>query len=89
MSIGGLTLIGIGGIIGAGFFLGCGLPIRTAGPAVLLAFLLGGVITAQVTGALTSIAVEHPVKGGFQMFPQMYLGSFAGYLQGRTTFRAF
>ncbi|CAH1227018.1 Aromatic amino acid transport protein AroP [Paenibacillus allorhizoplanae] len=84
MSVGGLTLIGIGGIIGAGFFLGSGLPIRTAGPAVLLAFLLGGLITAQVTGALTSMAVEQPVKGGIQVFPQMYLGSFAGYLQGWT-----
>ncbi|WP_222429877.1 amino acid permease [Paenibacillus cremeus] len=88
LSVGGLILIGIGGIIGAGFFLGCGLPIRTAGPGVLIAFMLGGLITAQVTGALTSIAVAHPVRGGFQVFPQMYLGSFAGYLQGWTYYLA-
>jgi L-asparagine transporter-like permease len=84
LSVRSLVLIGIGGIIGAGFFLGCGLPIKSAGPGVLLAFLLGGVITAQVTGALTSIAVSHPVAGAYQVFPQMYVGRFAGYMQGWT-----
>ena len=88
LSVRGLVLVGIGGIIGAGFFLGCGLPIRSAGPAVLLAFLLGGLITAQVSGALTSIAVNHPVQGGFQAFAEMYLGRFAGYLQGWTYYLA-
>lgn len=84
LSTRGLVLIGIGGIIGAGFFLGCGLPIHFAGPAVLLAFLVGGLITAQVTGALTSIAVNQPVSGAYQAYPQMYIGRFAGYMQGWT-----
>lgn len=84
LSTRGLVLVGVGGIIGAGFFLGAGEPIRTAGPAVLIAFLFGALITAQVTGALTSIAVVHPVRGSYQVFPQMYIGRFAGYLQGWT-----
>jgi L-asparagine transporter-like permease len=82
LGVGQLILIGIGGIIGAGFFLGAGLPVRTAGPAVLGAFVLGGVLTAQVTGALTSIAVKHPVEGSFKVFADMYIGRFAGYMQG-------
>ena len=77
-----LILIGIGGIIGAGFFLGCGLPIRIAGPAVLVSFVIGGLLTAQVTGALTSIASYHPVEGSFKVFADMYIGPFAGYMQG-------
>ncbi|MDP9727172.1 amino acid permease [Alicyclobacillus tolerans] len=77
-----LTLIGIGGIIGAGFFLGCGVPIRLAGPSVLIAFLIGGILTAQVTGALTSIAVKEPEEGSFKVYADRYLGSYAGYLQG-------
>lgn len=80
----GLILVGVGGIIGAGFFLGCGLPIRMAGPGVLVAFVIGGLVTAQVVGALTSIAVHHPVKGSFTVYSNTYIGRFAGFLQGWT-----
>lgn len=79
---GGLVLVGIGGIIGAGFFLGCGVPIQAAGPAVLLSFLLGGLITSQVTGALTSIATRHPVEGSFKVYADHYIGPFAGFMEG-------
>ncbi|RIV21826.1 amino acid permease [Alicyclobacillaceae bacterium I2511] len=77
-----LILIGVGGIIGAGFFLGSGLPIQTAGPAVLISFVIGGLLTAQVTGALTTLAIQHPVEGSFKVFAELYLGKFAGYMQG-------
>lgn len=82
LGVGGLLLIGIGGIIGAGFFLGCGVPIQSAGPAVLISFVLGGLITAQVTGAVTSIAAKHPVEGSFKVYADRYIGPFAGYMQG-------
>ncbi|MCL6453240.1 MAG: amino acid permease [Alicyclobacillus sp.] len=84
LTVPGLTLIGIGGIIGAGFFLGSGLPIHMAGPGVLVAYLLGALITAQVVGALTSMAVQHPASGAYQEYPAKYLGRFAGYMQGWT-----
>jgi L-asparagine transporter-like permease len=82
LGIFGLVMIGIGGIIGAGFFLGCGVPIQAAGPAVLISFLVGGLMTAQVTGALTSVAVKHPVIGSFKVYADDYIGPFVGYLQG-------
>jgi L-asparagine transporter-like permease len=84
MSYRGLIFIGLGGIIGGGFFLGSGLPIRMAGPAVLLAFLIGGLVMAQVIGALTSITQYHPVHGSFAVYSNTYLGRFAGFLQGWT-----
>jgi L-asparagine transporter-like permease len=84
MSLTELVFIGVGGIIGAGFFLGCGLPIRTAGPAVLISFLVGALITAQVLGALTSVAASYPIEGSFKVYADMFLGKFAGYLQGWT-----
>lgn len=77
-----LVLVGVGGIIGAGFFLGSGLPIRTAGPAVLLAYLLGGLVTAQVIGALATLAVHDPEPGSFMAYARSYIGNYAGFLNG-------
>ncbi|MFB5191187.1 amino acid permease [Alicyclobacillus fastidiosus] len=84
MSLSELILVGVGGIIGAGFFLGCGLPIAAAGPSVLISFVLGGLITAQVIGALSSVALDHPVEGAFKVYSDMYLGRYLGYMQGWT-----
>ncbi|WEG14845.1 amino acid permease [Pullulanibacillus sp. KACC 23026] len=84
MSVWELILIGIGGIIGAGYFLGSGSPIRTAGPSVLLAFVIGGLITMQAVGALNSLSFDHPSEGAFKTYADMYLGRFMGYMQGWT-----
>ena len=82
LGVPGLVLIAVGGVIGAGFFLGVGLPIRMAGPSVLLAFAIGAVVMAQVVGALSSLAIDDPEKGTFMAYAQKYVGNYAGFLQG-------
>lgn len=82
MSLSELILIGIGGIIGAGYFLGAGSPIRIAGPSVLIAFVVGGLITAQTVGALNTLSLDHPEEGAFKTYSDEYMGRFVGYLQG-------
>jgi L-asparagine transporter-like permease len=77
-----LVFVGVGGIIGAGFFLGAGMPIHLAGPSVLFAFIIGAVITGQVVGAISSVSVSHPVSGSFKAHADMFIGPFAGYMQG-------
>lgn len=81
----GLTGIGIGGIIGAGYFLGSGIVIRQAGPAILITFLFGGLILAQVMGALATMATHEP-RSSYRSYIQTYLGTFPSYMIGWVVF---
>ncbi len=82
LSAGELTMIGVGGIIGAGFFLASGIAIKQAGPAVLINFLLGGIIMAQVFSALAEMSVANPVEGSFRVYAEEALGRMAGFVSG-------
>lgn len=82
VSVTGLVLIGIGGIVGAGYFLGVGMAVSEAGPSILLGFVLGALLMSQVVGAITSLSVNHPVEGSFRTYAQEMLGPFIGYMQG-------
>ncbi|WP_097027795.1 amino acid permease [Clostridium peptidivorans] len=79
-----LLWIGLGGIIGSGFFLASGLPISYAGPGVIFAYLLGGLLITQIAGALTSLSVNYPVTGSFKVYAEKILGSFMGFYVGWT-----
>jgi len=82
----GLTGLGIGGIIGAGFFLGSGIVIRQVGPGIVFTYLLAGLVLVQVMGAITSLAINVPVRSSYQEYIHSYLGKFAGFLLGWAVF---
>jgi L-asparagine transporter-like permease len=74
-----LTMIAVGGAIGTGLFLGSGISIGLAGPAVVVSYLLGAVIAFLMTLALGQMAVRHPTAGAFGVHAEIYQGPWAGY----------
>ena len=79
-----IQLIALGGAIGVGLFLGSATAIKTAGPALLLSYLVGGIIIFFIMRALGEVAVAYPVSGSFSAYANKFLGPLTGYLTGWT-----
>lgn len=77
-----LSLIALGSTIGVGLFLGSASAIKTAGPSVLLAYLISGLAVYFVMRALAEMAIHQPVAGSFTYYAHKYLGPLAGYVTG-------
>ena len=77
-----LTLMGLGTAVGAGLFLGVGVGIRAAGPAILVAYALAGLIVIAVMRMLGEMAAAHPSSGSFATYGRMAYGHWAGFLLG-------
>jgi L-asparagine transporter-like permease len=75
-----ITMIAIGGAIGTGLFLGSGLAISLAGPAVLISYAIGAVVALLLMGCLAEMTVAHPTSGSFGAYAEVYLGPLAGFL---------
>ncbi|MDR3281685.1 MAG: amino acid permease [Endomicrobium sp.] len=79
-----VQLIAIGGAIGIGLFLASGSAISSAGPSLLLSYLLGGCIVYFIMRALGEIAVEYPVTGSFSAYAHKFINPCAGFMVGWT-----
>lgn len=75
-----MTMIGLGGAIGTGLFLGSAEAIATAGPGVIVCYAVGAVIAMIVAWALAEMSVVHPTRGAFGAITQHYLGPYAGFV---------
>jgi L-asparagine transporter-like permease len=74
----------LGSAIGTGLFMGSSESIQAAGPAVLLAYIVGGAAVFMVMRALGELVVRHPVSGSFGQYASRYIHPFAGFLVGWT-----
>ncbi len=72
-------MIAIGGAIGTGLFLGSALAVHTAGPGVILSYVIGAAIALLLTLALSEMAVAHPTAGSFGVYAELYLNKWAGF----------
>ncbi|HEX4153751.1 MAG TPA: amino acid permease [Steroidobacteraceae bacterium] len=77
-----MEMIALGGVIGAGLFVGSGVVIRSAGPAAVLSFALTGALVVLVMRMLGEMAAAYPSVGGFYEYNRLALGELAGFLTG-------
>ncbi|WVX78879.1 amino acid permease [Niallia oryzisoli] len=77
-----LSLVGVGCIIGTGFFLASGLAIRLTGASVLLIFIIAATGTYIVGEALGKLAAHDPQKGSFRTYAKKAFGRWAGFGSG-------
>jgi GABA permease len=74
-----LTMIAIGGVIGAGLFVGSGAVIASTGPAAFLSYALCGGLIILVMRMLGEMAVANPATGSFAEYARTALGGWAGF----------
>src|SRR5918999_5389444 len=77
-----MTMISLGGIIGAGLFVGTGPILNQAGPATILTYLLTGALLILIMRMLGEMAVAQPSVGSFSDYGRMALGNWAGFSIG-------
>jgi len=74
-----LTMIAIGGVIGAGLFVGSGVVINETGPAAFLSYLITGLLIILVMRMLGEMATANPSTGSFADYARKALGGWAGF----------
>ncbi len=74
-----LTMIAIGGVIGAGLFVGSGVVINQTGPGSFLTYLITGVLIILVMRMLGEMATANPSTGSFADYSRKALGGWAGF----------
>ena len=77
-----LSMIAIGGVIGAGLFVGSASGIAAAGPGILLSYALVAVLVVFVMRMLGEMAAAYPTSGSFSAYADRALGRWAGFSIG-------
>ncbi|WP_257250493.1 amino acid permease [Burkholderia cepacia] len=73
-----MTMIALGGVIGAGLFVGSGVVIQQTGPAAILSFLITGGLVVLVMRMLGEMACAMPAVGSFYEYARLAFGNWRG-----------
>ncbi|MDR0956704.1 MAG: amino acid permease [Endomicrobium sp.] len=77
-----IQFIALSGAVGTGLFLGVGNAIVSAGPSVLLGYLISGLVIFFIMRQLGEMDTDEPMAGSFSYFAYKYWGDFPGFLAG-------
>ena len=77
-----VSMIAYGGIFGAGVFVGSGQIIGQAGPAVVLCYLIAGLLAIAVMRMLAALSMDEPATGAFAHYAARAFGWIGGFTIG-------
>ncbi|MBT2417194.1 amino acid permease [Streptomyces sp. ISL-22] len=77
-----LSMIALGGVIGAGLFVGSGAGIAAAGPSIVVAYILSGLLVMLVMRMLGEMSAAYPSSGSFSAHAERAIGPWAGFTAG-------
>ncbi|MEU3788912.1 amino acid permease [Streptomyces fructofermentans] len=77
-----LSMIALGGVIGAGLFVGSGAGIAAAGPSIVVAYAVSGLLVMLVMRMLGEMSAAHPSSGSFSAHAERAIGPWAGFTAG-------
>ncbi|MGW5862143.1 amino acid permease [Streptomyces sp. NPDC055239] len=77
-----LTMLGLGGVIGAGLFVGSGAGIAVAGPGIVVSYLIAGALAMCVMRMLGEMSAAMPASGSFSVHAERAMGRWAGFSVG-------
>lgn len=79
-----LTMMALGTVIGGSFFLGSAVAVRAAGPAVVISYVLGGILVYFILFALSEMTVADPDSGSgsFRAHASQAYGPGLGFVVG-------
>ncbi|MBT2259744.1 amino acid permease [Priestia megaterium] len=77
-----ITMISLGGVIGAGLFIGSGSLINTTGPGSIISYAFAGLLVILVMRMLGEMSTANPSSGSFATYAREALGPWAGYTIG-------
>ena len=77
-----ITMIGVGAMIGAGIFVLTGIAAGVAGPALILVFLLNGVVTLFAAAAYAELGSAFHSAGGGYLYVKTGLKDPQGFMSG-------
>ncbi len=77
-----LAMMALGTVVGGSFFLGSVVAIQAAGPAVVISYILGGILVYFILFALSEMTVADPQAGSFRSFSEKIFGPGVGFVVG-------
>ena len=77
-----LQMIGLGGAIGTGLFLGAGGRLASAGPGLFLVYAICGIFVFLILRALGELVLHRPSSGSFVSYAREFFGEKVAFVAG-------